>query len=354
MSDDPIVRNVFIDTQYFDSINYSFSVKALKELVRLVEEGGVRVFLTSVTLGEMRSHVVEHMKEAANALKSFKDKGRFFRNLPSLPVHGAFEDFNLDEATKQALQTLDDFTKGARITVLDLSHILPDPVFEKYFAKQPPFGEGKKKSEFPDAFAFAVLDKWCDENKQGMIVVSGDSDWKSVADQKRQMHWLPKVDDLIDEINQERKIAAEWDKFWDDHLGDVISAISAKFEGSEFHLVDEEGDVDGVTVTQTKLGEPALLEAEVHVATFSVTVEIAFEAEVTYEDFDSGVWDGVDKEWAFVPTREKVISKTAEFEAEVVILLERDALGGLISVNMEVDFRSEFGLTVRPTDYEMK
>ena len=43
--------------------------------------------------------------------------------------------------------------KAAEVTVLDMQSVDTEAVFEKYFGKAPPFGDGKSKNEFPDAFS---------------------------------------------------------------------------------------------------------------------------------------------------------------------------------------------------------
>jgi hypothetical protein len=51
-------------------------------------------------------------------------------------------------------------------------------VFEKYFNKEKPFGEGEKEKEFPDAFALQMLENYCKQNGLRIYVLSADSDMK--------------------------------------------------------------------------------------------------------------------------------------------------------------------------------
>ena len=82
-------RNVFIDTEYFDSINFDFIKTAIKELIRHAKNGRAKIFLASITLGEMRDHIETGVKKANRAVKSFRDEGRILWNLPELPIHAA-------------------------------------------------------------------------------------------------------------------------------------------------------------------------------------------------------------------------------------------------------------------------
>src|SRR5207249_3278369 len=71
--------------------------------------------------------------------------------------------------------------ESLRTTTLPVNDVNVSAVFDDYFSVQPPFGTGKKKSEFPDAFAAHALRAWCKANGQIMHVVSGDGDWESVC-----------------------------------------------------------------------------------------------------------------------------------------------------------------------------
>jgi PIN domain len=112
--------NVFIDTEYFDSINYGFDATALRELIRLVRNKQAKVFSTSVTLREMQSHLDEKAREAAKALKSFRDTARIVRNLPDLPIHAVFQHFDIHDAAVKLRAQLDEFLQDADVGVLEL------------------------------------------------------------------------------------------------------------------------------------------------------------------------------------------------------------------------------------------
>jgi len=55
----------------------------------------------------------------------------------------------------------------------DMAAILDD-----YFSKRPPFGKGKKKSEFPDVLVISSLRRWATTSRQRMYLVSTDGDFK--------------------------------------------------------------------------------------------------------------------------------------------------------------------------------
>ena len=56
----------------------------------------------------------------------------------------------------------------------DLNTIIDD-----YFESRPPFGAGRKKSEFPDAIVISMLSAWCKTTKQSVYIVSEDGDLRA-------------------------------------------------------------------------------------------------------------------------------------------------------------------------------
>lgn len=56
-------------------------------------------------------------------------------------------------------------------------------IFRRYFSCQPPFSaSGKKKEEFPDAFAMFGIICWARTHDAKVLVVSADPDWKAFFD----------------------------------------------------------------------------------------------------------------------------------------------------------------------------
>ena len=69
--------------------------------------------------------------------------------------------------------------KEAKAEILLAMKVDAATVFQKYFQKKPPFGPGKKKEEFPDAFVLTSIEDWCSWKNQKIYVVSTDGDMQS-------------------------------------------------------------------------------------------------------------------------------------------------------------------------------
>lgn len=75
------------------------------------------------------------------------------------------------------------FIQKLRIQVLPLSFAenATATVVQDYFEQRPPFKEGRKRHEFPDAFAAAILKHWCDTQNENLFVVKNDPDWAGLC-----------------------------------------------------------------------------------------------------------------------------------------------------------------------------
>ena len=81
-------RNVFIDTEAFKKGGFNFGATSFKELTRLAQKGKIRIFITSIVLREIRSHIHISVEEAASAIKRFRKTASILYTLPNLPFHG--------------------------------------------------------------------------------------------------------------------------------------------------------------------------------------------------------------------------------------------------------------------------
>lgn len=344
--------NVFIDTQAFEAGNFNFKSNTLCELVRLADAGEVSVFITTVTKKEIEGHIRKHMRNATTAHKKFRDEARILRNLPNIPQFAAFNDFDENAAAEKLLSGFEDFLKQAKVTVLDTSKVDSEALLERYFKQEPPFDETKKKNEFPDAFAAACLASWCSENRQKMYVASADGDWRRIAEAGDQLIPLGKIEEFLSLYLQQKKQSDIALRLFEKHQQQISEQVAKEFQQSGFFLEDEEGDVNNVTLRKITLSEPLIIEVDEGYALLNVSVDAHYEAEVSYEDYANGIWDSEDHEYAFVPTEETTVEESNEFDAEIT--LEYDPENPDETLEASCSIPADFGITVQPTDYELK
>lgn len=343
-------KNVFIDTEVFEAHNFNFSSKSLTELVRLAKAGLVSVFLTSITLGEVHAHIAEQINEATGKLKKFRnEEGRILQNLTGYEVLSAKVD--RQQCAEEIKAKFAEFMKNTKATVIELGSINPENVFHDYFHLRSPFGEGRKKEEFPDAFAQHALVKWCEDNKSLMYVVSANKDWHEL---EKPLIPLKKIDEFLDAAVKDEageELATRIMDLYGKHLDKVQRAVVDAFESSEFYVSDVDGDVDDVKINAIKIDQPNVLEVESGTATISVDVEVTYSADVSYLNDDEGIWDGEDHVWAYRPTVYTEAEEREHFEAELEVQYDLND-EHFFDVSCTID--KTFKVTVIPTDYELK
>jgi hypothetical protein len=341
-------RNVFIDTESFDAANLNFDSTPLIELIRLAQADFIRVFLTTITVGEVRAHISERIHEGSQNLKRFRKEGRILKNVSACA--SIFSDFDVKGAIEEVEKKFEEFLAAAKVTVLGLEGSDAESVFKDYFEKKQPFGEGKKKHEFPDAFAQQVLTKWCEKHDSILYVVSRDEDWQSTAEPLMSLVKLQEFINLAVK-DQAAELSARALTLLTKYSTKVETAIADAFKDAEFYTEDVDGDVEVVKVTRLKLNEPLVLEVDEETATISVSIHVDYEADVSYLDDEQGIWDDEDHEWSYRPTKYETVEESQNFDAELFLHYDPNNED---SFEVDCSIGKVFRVTVLPTDYELK
>ena len=165
-------KHVFIDTQAFRKARLDWHGKTLSKLSEFAKKGQLRLVVTDVTIGEVKSQIRELVEEAVSSVT--KHRG-ILEQLGGSDVITRLDDKTAALATLEA--AFDRFLKDTNATAVplisDVKGVLAD-----YFARRPPFST-KKKNEFPDAISIASVRAWCEKNKSSTYIVSEDADLKA-------------------------------------------------------------------------------------------------------------------------------------------------------------------------------
>ncbi|MCY3681553.1 MAG: PIN domain-containing protein, partial [Gemmatimonadetes bacterium] len=217
---------------------------------------------------------------------------------------------------------LSTFLQEIRATVLPTSNVSIDAVFDQYFGKRPPFGEGKKKSEFPDAFAIEAIEAWCKENDERMYVISADGDLKEyceTSDCLIALDKLPKFISVIEESHDEG-LAHSVSELLNKNQDAIKGAITESFCKQDFWIEGHDGDVNEVRVNELEISEILILEVEQDVAFVHVDVETNFSADLTYDDSYTAAYDREETVWPFLVTIDKTVDQDVEYTATIQVL----------------------------------
>jgi hypothetical protein len=315
-------RNVFLDTEAFRSTSFNYGSTPFRKLTELAQADEIRVFITDITLKEMKALIREEVAKAIRAQQSFEQKAYIIRNCRSKLIRARLEPLDPNKVEMELLRQLKRFLKDAKVIVLCTNRVKIADVFDRYFAMESPFGPDRKKNEFPDAFAVAAVRDCCTKDKQEIYIVSADPDMRAVCGDGA-LHSVEKLAEFLDLVasHNERLVAFVKEQI-SNVQKEIINDIERQFEELGFVLQDHDGDVDDVTVVKVVLGEMDILEAADDEATLETEAEVTFEAELSYGDEGTAIYDSEDKTVSYINHVRETVTRTEYISVEINVLYE--------------------------------
>lgn len=298
MPDSAESKFVFVDTEVFDRHKHSLESPNIVRLRELTESGAVELFLTTVTVREIKSHLEREATKAFQQLKSYRRASSVVQRIVPNAEFGPEDEAPFKDAV---FGEFDAFLTNCRSTVLDVDQVSAESVFEAYFSQKPPFDAQDKKSEFPDAFAIAALRCWCEANEAMMYVVTGDKDWKRACREDSRLLYVQSLESLLEKF-QDSATVAMIQRLLRSQIEEVKRLVTAEAEKLDvtvsLNLCD--GEHEDFSVDDIEFDEFHVVEAEDGDATVSVYCTLMVSAHVmaddpdsTYKDPDSGDYNSV-------------------------------------------------------------
>ena len=287
---------VFIDTSIFIGSNYAFSSGSFASLVSLCQTGKVDVVLTDITVREIRTNIAGSLDAAEKAFVRAGAKLRVLRNLTTRRYSGLFEEFNRQECEVDMNKQFDDFLEYTAAEVLEGTGALAKPIFEDYFAKRPPFGAEKKKSEFPDAFAILALSDWASRKNRTLHIVSADGDFASACAPSGPLVYVPTLPEFIELVlADEGVLVSIVHERLKRHENQIRRRIEHEVEGLGIILSDADGEAYLDEIVDTEFRDLSIIGVDKDHAVVEGELKILLKIEVDYNDPDSWYKDDEDK-----------------------------------------------------------
>jgi hypothetical protein len=339
-------KNIFLDTSAIVGQNFGYEGPSLKALGDVAASGRAHLVTTSITIREVESNIRKRVAEARSATERYKHHG-ILKNLndPALDALLGKKDV-LAGAEEKLIKQFHDFLDRTKTEVIPLTKASAEDVFDKYFDRKPPFGtagdgehdqpgggeeqgqkkpKGKKKDrrgEFPDAFVISALESWCKEKREKVYVVSEDSDFEEHCKQSKNLVRYGRAGEAVSALKRTRQREAIWASA-QRSIEAFAEAVESEFENLGFYLDDQDGDVNGVSVKEVEfLDELSLIDVTDNVATFEVTANVVFLAEVSYDDMDTAYGDG-EGGWYALDTVDTELERSEEFTLTVDAELDK-------------------------------
>lgn len=281
---------------YFRS-GFNLHKQSLTRLQELCEGGLLHLYVTDIVKEECRSHLREAIAEALAGLKKFQRQGVVLERVQSQTLAPLFARPSEEEIQQQAWEQFEEYLSACNAAEISCSKVDPSSVFELYFSQCAPFGPGKKKSEFPDAFSLKALALAVGEDK--CYVVTGDKDAEGIGD--KNLLLVEELDRFLDlytrsEEARAQRLAQALDAAQEQLASEIRDALE-DFGG--YSDLEPEAEVVEFVVDDVNILEILIVRIGETSAELSVNAEIGYTATLTEPDYDTATYDREDGMYIF-------------------------------------------------------
>jgi hypothetical protein len=286
------VINIYIDTEEFIRLNLNYKSHIFRRLVALCQTGEVKIHLPDITVDEIEAHIKKRVAEARTAIRrARKDKSvRLLDNLGDERLGIVFDGINVEDTSNALIKQFREFMEDAKVNVIPVEGVSIKAIFDKYHSELPPFKEGNKKHEFPDAFAVEAVREWSKKNNAKIYVISGDEGVRDSCGDGSLIA-LSKLEEFLDIFASKELLYQFAYSQYERHKEEIIKRIKQEMSALGLWVYEPDGDVVSNYIESVSLGKKYLIEVEGIHAIFEVGAYIGYSAEVEYQRFiNSGMY----------------------------------------------------------------
>lgn len=326
---------VFIDTSIFEGENF-FKGRNLLKLCELSKSKIVEIKITDIIYEEIKQRIKSNLNKSQIAIKKsaqlINGEAKILKNLKEFDDISAILRVDFIEIQNQFLEKLENFISEYNIEIIDSNISDVNEVFHDYFKVKPPFKEGAKKSEFPDAFSNNTIKKWTELSHRKIIFLSTDTDFAQLS--FKNIDYSHNISTLLDHIS--RNTNELHASFIENQMEDrdynyiITNKIEENYDFQLMQAVEENIfyylDLFDPEIDNLQNFYAVILSNEINsieqndYVIFEIVASISFSAEVSYYDISAAFYDKEDDEW--YGKEQKTVTKN--FSATVIFLAKFD------------------------------
>lgn len=341
MSENYMPLIVVLDTNVFDSANYSYQSGDLYILKQYVDDGVIgELIISDVVVRECKRHLRKSVERLTEDINKFFDSPQWRRvegagKLSTVPTM-----FDQQVMEEDLLKNFEQYLIDVRARILDTEGVTIEDVLTDYFNEIPPF-KGKKsknskddhkKHEFPDAIAIKKI-KQISNGYNEICVVSDDSDWEAAffgQDKIKVFHMLKA---LFKTITASRDAAIHAMKFFKDtqvtfnsNIEKILWDKSVTVEGRTWdrHGICEGEEYDDFEILNM------IVYSDIHSIDYlnenelfmSLSVKVKIEVECSFFDEGNSIWDSEEKDYFYRARGSIIENHEVVFFTEVVCAIK--------------------------------
>ena len=345
-------KNVFIDTSLIVKNNFQFTFGRLQQLRDLAKSKRISIYLSDIVVQEVRKKIKEKVEEAERGYKKFRKEAMILKNLDRSP---SALPATLSESTMESLmKQFDEFMSDCNVRLLSAGEIKAERVLDRFFKEEPPFGKGKKSSEFRDAFNMEVIRQWVNDRGEAIYVLAGDSDLEAACENEPRITYIKEIEDYLRLVNEKDnpKEAARVNAVLPVVYEQLVQALTEDFPKLEFFLEDKDGEVDGIKVNNVQL-----VLWPLNFSKGAVTVDfmaaIDYSADVVYDDPDLTYYDKEEDEHIVLKRIKATLDREAKVPGQVFISIDYSDLANISLNKIDLEER-QISVAVDTSEYPYK
>lgn len=290
---------VFIDASIFIREKYFSRSNRINNLLQLHHSGLLDFVSTEITIAELTKHFIETVEQDYNyIIKSDAELAQKGIKCP-LNINTSFD------IRKCAKNVIDHFLQQSATHVIGYNELKSiEPIFSNYFNQNPPFHTGKKKYEFPDAFALCLLESYCQNKKlPKIIVLSADNDMKDydskyldyrdykeyVTEKSAEKNTIEAIAHLLE--LEEVSIVSDIE----DELMEALQNETVYYNVISSSEI-KEIDVKGIDV-ELDTGGFSIIDQTEEYYILEVPVRISYSVDIEYIEYSHAFYDREDNQW---------------------------------------------------------
>jgi hypothetical protein len=193
-------KRVFVDTTEFSEANFNVKNPSFAEFQKLCEKGRLTLITTEITRREIFAGVKIQAEKSKNAIDDVCRLGKTLAKVDAEALRPLLEKVKTDVAEEAVRTAVEEFFAKCSAITAPIPATAVEEVIGLYFDRQPPFGGGKKKAEFPDAFVLEAL-KRISRPHDAINVVSKDKDFEKACAAVPDLVWKDSLARLLSCVN---------------------------------------------------------------------------------------------------------------------------------------------------------
>ncbi len=299
-------RHVFLDTQAYRAHAHDLSSAPFKVLGDLIGEDRVTLHTTDITLKEVSRQIGEEIasidRDAGELRKKHEQWQRRFprAEMPEIAK------IDLDRLAHSAISGFEStIQRDWKAQTHEALGCDPRMIFEKYFARKPPFDAGKGK-EFPDAFVIEVLANWCRKTNSTMYVVTSDAAMQRAASETGLLipastlpdvlgiaaeAQTPELTAAIEKVIETQKFLDALQEYVQEHFGWLGTVYSGDYTEGEILDTEVSGDLEVLKFS--------IISAYEDTVGTIFTLRVPLEVTVLFVDEGRSWYDKESAEWYY-------------------------------------------------------